>query len=385
MTIMRITSLRVAAAALATIPLLSGSRVGPTPADQFAGLAKAYLGMSLPSDWEGIEKLPGTKWAPLPPTSLKNCLPNGDCFARQGSATIGDRNMTVVATGARTMVFHLLLRNMSTPLGEAAVVAALEQAGMTAELVRCPIKTGTGGTNWYRLKGAGLTTGQLSIQPAVTGRPNEGFVLAQGDELPALQPNQLALYTEQCAAGAERTPVSTSKPHEQLAEALVALLAPVSGPALYDWKALTTRSTGIQWIGDAPKPTDLSFKNDPNPVALTGDAAYAGRKFSAMASGTPTQVRNVYLEEMGSHPKGEHMLGVVYEKGITVKLVRCGPVYTESTNNWYSLTSTRTRPAMVRQSIHYDGNSVSDNYELRLDGTLPPRDPRDRNPGSNGC
>jgi len=88
---------------------------------------------------------------------------------------------------------------------------------------------------------------------------------------------------------------------------------------------------------------------------------------------------------MGSHPKGEHMLGAVYEKGITVKLVRCGPVYTESTNNWYSLTSAKTRPAMVRQSIHYDGNSVSDNYELRLDGTLPSRDPRDRNPGSNGC
>ncbi len=104
-----------------------------------------------------------------------------------------------------------------------------------------------------------------------------------------------------------------------------------------------------------------------------------------MASGTPTQVKNVYLEEMGSHPKGEHMLGVVYEKGIAVKLVRCGPVYTESTNNWYGLTSAKTRPAMVRQSIHYDGNQVSDNYELRLDGSLPARDPRDRNPGSNGC
>ena len=385
MTIMRITSLGVAAAAFATIPALSGSRASPTPADQFAGIAKAYLSMSLPSDWEGIEKLPGTKWAPLPPTSLKNCLPNGDCFARQGSATVGGRNMTVVATGARTMVVHLLFRNMSAPLGESAVVAALEQAGFTAELARCPIRAGTGGTNWYRLKGTGLTTGYLLIQPAGAGRPNEGFVLAQGEELPALQPNQLALYTDQCTAGAQRTPVSTTRPHALLAEAIVALLAPVSGPALYDWKTLTTLPTGIHWIGDAPKPTDLSFKNDPSPVALTGDVAYAGRKFSAMASGTPTQVKNLYLEEMGSHPKGEHMLGVVYEKGITVKLVRCGPVYTESTNNWYSLTSAKTRPAMVRQSIHYDGNSVSDNYELRLDGTLPSRDPRDRNPGSNGC
>jgi hypothetical protein len=40
---------------------------------------------------------------------------------------------------------------------------------------------------------------------------------------------------------------------------------------------------------------------------------------------------------------------------------------------------------MIRQSIHYDGNQVGDSYELRLDGTLPTRDPRDRNPGTNGC
>ena len=381
---MRITSLG-ATAVLTAIPLLSGPQAAPTPADQFADVAKTYLGMSLPSDWEGIEKLPGIKWAALPPTSLKNCLPNGDCFARQGNATVGDRRMTVVATGARTMVFHLLFRNMSAPLGEAAVVAALQQAGLTAELVRCPIKAGTGGTNWYRLNGTGVTAGHLSIQPDMTGRPNEGFVLAQGDELPALQPNQLALYTEQCAAGAQRTPVSTTKPHEQLAQSIVTLLVPVGGPALYDWKTLATLQTGIQWIGDGPKPTDLTFKNDPNPLAQTGTTAYAGRKFSVMASGTPTQVRNIYLEELGRHPKGEHMLGVVYEQGITVKLVRCGPVYTESTNNWYSLASSKTRPAMVRQSINYDGNQVSDAYELRLGGSLPPRDPRDRNPGSNGC
>ena len=79
------------------------------------------------------------------------------------------------------------------------------------------------------------------------------------------------------------------------------------------------------------------------------------------------------------------MLGVLYEKGLAVKLVRCGPLYTESTNNWYSVTSAGTRPVMVLQSIRYDGNNVQDSYEVRLDGTLPVRDPRDRNPGSGGC
>lgn len=31
------------------------------------------------------------------------------------------------------------------------------------------------------------------------------------------------------------------------------------------------------------------------------------------------------------------------------------------------------------------GVQVSDNYELRFDGSLPARDPRDRNPGTGGC
>jgi hypothetical protein len=378
---MRITTLGLAIAA----PLLLAFAAPPKPEDDFAGLVKAYLGMSHPTDWEGIEQLPGIKWAPLPAASLKNCLPNGDCFARQGNATVGDRAMTVVATGARTMVIHLLIRNTSAPLGGPAIVAALKAAGYSADLARCPIKAGSGGTDWYRLTGAGGSPGLLAIQPATAGRAGEGYVLSAGDELPALQPNQLALYTEQCAPGAARAPVSTTKPHEALAQTVVALLPPAANATAWDWKTLRELPTGIRWIGDGPKPADLSFKNDPSPVMQTGEAAYAGRKFSVMASGTPTQVRNVYLDEMGQHPKGEHMLGVVYEKGIAVKLVRCGPVYTESTNNWYSLTSAKTRPAMIRQSIGYDGNQVGDMYELRLDGTLPARDPRDRNPGTGGC
>jgi hypothetical protein len=40
---------------------------------------------------------------------------------------------------------------------------------------------------------------------------------------------------------------------------------------------------------------------------------------------------------------------------------------------------------MIRQSIRYDGNQVQDSYAIRLDGTLPTRDPRDRDPGVNGC
>jgi hypothetical protein len=40
---------------------------------------------------------------------------------------------------------------------------------------------------------------------------------------------------------------------------------------------------------------------------------------------------------------------------------------------------------MLQQSIRYKGNQVQDTYQLRLDNTLPARDPRDREPGVAGC
>jgi hypothetical protein len=363
---------------------LAGFNRDRSPESELAGIVKAYLAMNLPADWDGLQQLPAIRWAPLPPTSLQNCLPDGGCFTRQGTATVGGRSLTVIATGARTMVLNLFFRNGGAPLGETAVVNALKQAGLGAELARCPVRGGTGSTNWYRLKG-GSSTGYLSIQAGRAGRPNEGFVLSYGNDLPALQPNQLALYSEQCAAGVAQAPVSTEKPHEIMARTMVALLAPTSGAALYDWKALRELPTSVTWDSGGPRRTDLTLRGDPSPLALTGSVTYAGRRFSVMASGTATQVKNIYFEEGGMHPRGEHMLGVVYEKGIAVRLVRCGPVYTESTNNWYSLNSTRTRPAMILQSIRYEGNQTQEAYVLRLDGTLPARDPRDRNPGVSGC
>ena len=375
----------VVALAVSSLALLSAFQIAPKPEAEFAGIVAAYLGKDFVADWEGIEKLPKIKWAPLPPTSLKNCLPDGGCYTRQGTATIGGRSLTVVATGARTIVSHVYFRNPSAPLGEPAVVAALKRATLSADLARCPVRSGAGGTNWYRLKGENGNPGHLSIQTSCSGKPCEGFVLSQGERLPPLLPNQLALYSEQCAAGAARKPVSTTKPHVQLAETIKTLLPPAAGPALYDWKGLASLPSGISWTPEGPKPGDLSSKNDPNPWMQTGLVSYSGREFSLLASGSPTQVKIIYFDEGGLHPRGEHLLGVLYEKGLAVQLVRCGPVYTESTNNWYSVTSASTRPVMVKQSIRYDGNQVQDSYEVRLDGSLPARDSRDRNPGVNGC
>jgi hypothetical protein len=58
------------------------SAIAAGPEDQFAGAVKIALGKSYNTDWSGLEKLPGIKWAPLPPTSLQNCMPDGGCFTR---------------------------------------------------------------------------------------------------------------------------------------------------------------------------------------------------------------------------------------------------------------------------------------------------------------
>ena len=47
------------------------------PEEQLIEAVKVALGKNFNTDWSGLDALPGIKWAPLPPTSLQNCLPEG--------------------------------------------------------------------------------------------------------------------------------------------------------------------------------------------------------------------------------------------------------------------------------------------------------------------
>jgi hypothetical protein len=117
----------------------------------------------------------------------------------------------------------------------------------------------------------------------------------------------------------------------------------------------------------------------------SGQLTLSGREFSLLASGQPAKVQWITFDEMRLHPRGEDLLGYLRKQGFDVKLTRCGPVYTESINNWYAVTSPKTHPAMLRQSLRLDGANIQDTYELRFDNTLPKRYPRDRDPGVSGC
>jgi len=168
-------------------------------------------------------------------------------------------------------------------------------------------------------------------------------------------------------------------PPEQLANIFLALLPPARGPAFYDWKTLPTLMPAAKWSPGGPK------QFPPNPMQFSGQLNLSGREFPVRASGQPTQVQSISFDEMRLHPRGEDLLGHLRTQGLDVKLTRCGPVYTESINNWYAVTSPKTRPAMLRQSLRLDGAQIQDAYELRFDNTLPKRDPRDRDPGVSGC
>ncbi|HEX3320069.1 MAG TPA: hypothetical protein VHR84_05170 [Terriglobales bacterium] len=352
------------------------------PEDQLAGAVKVALGKSFDNDWSGLDKIPGIKWAPLPPTSLTNCLPDGGCFTRQGTATFEDRTLLVIASGARSIVTNLYFRGKGAPIGADTVLAALKRAGFSQELARCPVKGTPGGTNWYRLKSASTMPGVFAIQSSCNGQPCEGFQLTLGEDLPKLQAKQLSMYSEQCSGAADtRAAVATSSPQEAVAQALAAAI----GSPVSDWGAIANVVPGAKWFGAKPQKSELTYKLDPNPYSMSGNVALAQRQFSVMASGTPTQPKTLYFDEGGLHPRGEDVLGLLRRQGFDVKLARCGPVYTESTNNWYAVTSAKTKPVMLLQSIRVDGKQLQDGYAIRFDNTLPKRDPRDRDPGVNGC
>ena len=113
---------------LAALALLAGIQSPVKPEEEFAGIISAFLSREFVTDWRGIEKLPGVTWAALPPVELKTCLPEGGCYTRQGTVSIGGRNLMVVATGARTIVSHLFVRNPNAPLGETAVLTLPQSA-----------------------------------------------------------------------------------------------------------------------------------------------------------------------------------------------------------------------------------------------------------------
>ena len=149
---MRIVSMARLAFAAALILATSALAADPN-AVALGQLLKPLL--ILPADgggsWEDIEKAPGFRWGQGPVMS-ERASPDGNFFARPGQATLAGRPVTVVATGARTMVFSVYLRDPAPSMPPDVLVSGLREAGYAVSPARCPRDPRSAAPRrWYRL------------------------------------------------------------------------------------------------------------------------------------------------------------------------------------------------------------------------------------------
>ncbi len=354
-----------------------GAVSAQAPEDRLAQAVSALLlpagaGGTFP-DWTALDAVKLVRWQPLPPKMLDNALSDGGYFTRTGMADINGRLMSVTATGARTMVMNLYFRNTGAPLGEAAALAALKRAGLAPELGRCPIKaSAAAGSKWWQVKGAGKQAAWLRLRTSCDGVKCEEFALLLGEKLPSLTPQESRLYTDRCAPGAAATQARAAW-DEQLASLLAALIPP-QGSAALDWKALD-RVTAVRWQPLPPRESRQPPFDDGNQHYRPGELDLGGRVLQVNATGTRTNVLNVYLQDQATHADRGDALRALWSKGYAVQLARCGKVYQLSSQTWYRVAKAGALPVTVRRGIRCDTNAcpkAEEDYRLAFTGTLPP-------------
>src|SRR4051812_4517739 len=102
----------VRAAAAAAVLLVSGRALAAEAgATNLADLIRPLL--ILPADsggaWDELEANRAIRWG-AGPTMLNRPSPDGNFFARPGQAALSGHPITVVASGARSMVFSFYIR-----------------------------------------------------------------------------------------------------------------------------------------------------------------------------------------------------------------------------------------------------------------------------------
>lgn len=172
-----------------------------------AAFANALVGLLRPAalpansyyDWRHLETAPAITWAALPPQMLEKPMSNGEYFRRAGMASLAGQPMKVLAGGARSMVMNLYFRNDGNPIGEAALLAALRDAGKSVVPIRCPKVRTARAPTWYRLSASGKQPAILWVASALgPQQPWEGFSLQLDGTLPAMTAQEAAVYTDRC-------------------------------------------------------------------------------------------------------------------------------------------------------------------------------------------
>jgi hypothetical protein len=262
-----------------------------------------------------------------------------------------------------------------SPVGEPAVVGALQRQGFSLDLARCPIKGAAGaGNKWWRIQGPNKRPAFLNSQTDCNGSKCEGYALLLGDTLPTMTPQQQRLYTDRCSGeSAGQAAAAPAAWDEQLASLFMVLIPPERSGA-----AAWTEIDKVQIAKWAPMPPQQMqtppWSDTENHFYRGGQADLGGRVLYLTATGTKNEVRNVHSEDAQTQANRGDVLTVLQQKGFDVQLVRCGKLYQLSTAKWYRVAGPGKRPVMLMRNVRCDTVACpkgQENYTLTLDGVLP--------------
>jgi len=258
----------MAAQGLAAALLFGGAAAADPAAAGLGQLIKPLL--ILPADsaasWDDLEKDPAIRWG-QGPIMLNRASPDGNFFARPGQASVSGRTWGVLASGARTMVFSVYLRDPAPPMAPDALVAGLREAGFTVAPARCPLDPrGAAPRRWHRLAAPKKKPAFLYAGPLQSGGAGYALFL---DGLPPMTQSEARLYTDDCAAaaplprggavaGVAARPVTGQA---GVVAVIEALLRPAGAPSALPWAGLSTLPA-ITW----PKLTPTKMRI-PGPTA----------------------------------------------------------------------------------------------------------------------
>jgi hypothetical protein len=328
-------------------------------------------------DWSQVDSVKQIRWEALPPKMLDDALPDGSYFTRRGLANLGGQPFGVVATGARTMVVNVYLRNVGqAQVGEPKVLAALQRKGLSLDLARCPVKGSAGaGNQWWRIQAPGKRPAFFNSQTNCNGKQCEGYALSLGSALPTLTPAQQSLYTDRCTGATAGAAAPAAAAWDAQLAALLVSLIPTSQSGPVSWTAIE-QVQAVQW---APMPPleirPQAWEDQTDRFYRGGQADLGGRVFYFKAAGPKDRVRHVHFEDQATQANRGDALKALQQQGYDVQLARCGKVYQLSTEKWYRVAGPGKRTVMLLRNVRCDTVACpkgQENYTLALDGKLPP-------------
>jgi len=337
--------------------------------------------------WSDLDKVRAIRWG-AGPVMLNRPSPDGNYFARPGQAILAGRQVLVVATGARSMVFSLYLRDPAPPASAEALVAGLQRAGYSVAPARCPLdRARPGPRRWYRLSLPQKNPVFLYAGPLASG--GGGYTLFLG-ELPPMTRAEATLYTDDCSGAARpgpgKGPGRAANGEEAVVSVIEALLRPLGAASTLPWPALASLPS-TNWPSLTPARMTNPWTDageDRNPRLLQGQFKTSATRMAAIATGEERGANRFYLREGGNLPRGAVLAGLARD-GFTLTPLRCGKVYTETSQAWFRIAGAGKAPAVLYRAQHKTDGVWTEDYGLWLDNVLPPLEPGQSAPVAGRC